>query len=157
MAQRIAPTFSIYVRILPNEDDLKREDCRATFRLKSDVARELNRAIQDELKIKWDEVRGSFKTRSEHPQWLTIKEEIRLKTYKALGIPTDLTRVGYGDDEDSDSTDPEEEPGPTTEGVVVAPGTTASVTDFPRWTSQIRPLIDTSKPAISDGRPRPDC
>ena len=27
----------------------------------------------------------------------------------------------------------------------------------PRWTSQIPPLIDTSNPAISDGRPRPDC
>jgi hypothetical protein len=27
----------------------------------------------------------------------------------------------------------------------------------PRWTSQIRPLIDTSKPAISDGRPKPVC
>ena len=126
---RVVPTFSIYVRVLPNEDDLKRDDCHATFRLKSDVAKELNKEIQGELKTKWEEVRGSFKFRSEHPQWLTIKEEIRLKVYKARGIPTDLTRVGYGDDEDPDSIDPEAEPGPTTEGVVVAPGTTAAVTD----------------------------
>ena len=126
---RVAPTFSIYVRILPNEEDLKRDDCRATFRLKSDVAKELNREIQEELKAKWEEVRGSFRTRSDHPQWLTIKEEIRSRVYTARGIPTDLTRVGYGDEEDPDSADPEAEPGPTTEGVVVAPGTTASVTD----------------------------
>ena len=26
---------------------------------------------------------------------------------------------------------------------------------YPRWTAQNPPLIDTSKPAISDGRPRP--
>lgn len=117
----VQPRFAIYVRILPSEDDIKREDCRPSFRLKREVAKELNKAYREALDAEWEKVKGSYKNRREHPSWLKIKDEVRGKIYSDKGVPLDLTRVGYSDDEDADI-DAEGEIGPIAEGVIVSVG-----------------------------------
>lgn len=99
---QVQPRFTLYARILPNEDDIKREDCRPTFRLKSDVAKELKKATREAIDAKWDAVKGPYKSRKDHPHWLKIRGEVRSAVYAAKGVPLNLTRVGYLDDEEPD-------------------------------------------------------
>jgi hypothetical protein len=96
----IQPYFSLYVRVLPNEVDLKREDCRFTIRLKKDVAKELQSAKREALNKKWEEVKGSYKSRKEHPEWLKIRDEVYASLHTARGIPPDLAHLGGSEETD---------------------------------------------------------
>lgn len=99
---RLQPRFAIYVRILPNEQDIKRDDCRPTFRLRSEIAKDLNRATRDAIDAKWDEIKGEYKARREHPEWPKIRDQVREAVYTARGVPLDLSELAYSDDETPD-------------------------------------------------------
>lgn len=124
----IRPRFSIYVRILPNEFDLKREDCHQIFRLKSDVAKDLQKATHEALESKWEEVKGSYKSRKEHPEWLKIRDEVRASIFKEKGVPIDLGSLGYTEDEVVDEA-ADGEDGETKIGVVVVSGKPPEIKD----------------------------
>lgn len=123
---RIQPRFAIYVRILPNEDDIKRDDCRPTFRLRSEIAKELSRATIDAINAKWEEIKGGYKTRREHPDWPKIREQVREGIYEARGVPLDLTQLAYSDDEEPETGDEE---GAIKTGIVVGAGKAFVVKD----------------------------
>lgn len=124
----ISPRFAIYIRILPSEDDIRREDCKPSFRLKAEVAKELNKTFRDMLDSEWEKIKESYKSRREHPAWLKIKDKVRAKVYASKGVPLDLTRVGYSEDEEVES-DADEETGPIAEGVLVESGETVRARD----------------------------
>lgn len=88
---RVQPNFSLYVRILPTEDDIKtREDCRLQFRLKKEVSQGLRQRIKAALDAKWDEIKGNYASRRECPDWKRIKDEVHAKVYQDSGIPSNL-------------------------------------------------------------------
>ncbi|MBZ0132421.1 MAG: hypothetical protein K8F53_07405 [Rhodocyclaceae bacterium] len=86
----IQPGFSLYARVLPNEEDLKRPDCGLAFRLRSEISRSLRQKVNEELKAQWELLKGKFKSRRECLQWPEIQTETRKKIYTAEGIPLDL-------------------------------------------------------------------
>lgn len=91
---RVQPNFSLYVRILPTEDDIKtREDCRLQFRLKKEVSQGLRQRIKAALDAKWDEIKGNYASRRECPDWKRIKDEVHAKVYQDSGIPSNLDEV----------------------------------------------------------------
>lgn len=117
---RLQPKFSVYVRILPNEDDIKhREDCRLQFLLKKEVATKLRLAIRDALNARWDAIKEKYPSRRECPEWNTIKEEVRLQVYKDNEVPnsaeTLIEAEGAEQPAESGADD-----APVTEGVVVS-------------------------------------
>jgi hypothetical protein len=124
----LKPHFSLYVRVLPTEADLTREDSRLTFRLKRDVAKRLSEKIRDALDAKWKEVKGAHKDRREHPDWLKIRADIQSRVRAEEGVPGDLSRVGV-DEESSGEDDESEDRAPSSEGVAISPTITAKVRD----------------------------
>lgn len=86
----IQPQVSVYVRVLPKEEDLARPNCRPTFRLRRDVAVELKAILKARLEQEWEKVKGAYLSRFKHPEWRRIREEIREEVYKAKGIPKNL-------------------------------------------------------------------
>lgn len=99
---RLEPRFALYVRVLPNEDDIKRSDCRPSFRLKRDVALRMRQRRRELLDKRWEEIKGSYTSRSKHPDWLRIAEEIRQQVHKDEGVPLDLAQVGLPEESDPD-------------------------------------------------------
>jgi hypothetical protein len=60
------------------------------------------------LDKRWEEIKGSYTSRSKHPDWLRIAEEIRQQVHKDEGVPLDLAQVGLPEESDPD-TEPEAE------------------------------------------------
>lgn len=105
----IQPKASVYVRILPREEDLRRPNCRPLFKLRQEVATELREAIKARLEIEWDKVKGAYTSRYKHPEWPRIREEIRAEIYKAKGVPKDLVQAD-GEEPREDREEPESQP-----------------------------------------------
>lgn len=106
---RIQPRFALYVRVLPTEDDVKRPDCRPSFRLKREVALRLRQRRRELLDKRWEEVKGSYSSRSKHPDWVHIAEEVRQQVHRDEGVPIDLGNVGLPEDGGPDG-DPDTPP-----------------------------------------------
>lgn len=99
----LRPRFTIYVRVLPGEEDIKRTDCQPSFRLKRDVQLRIKQRRRDLLDKRWEEVKGSYVSRSKHPNWKTITEEVQQQVHREEGVPRDLSQVGLPEDHDPDT------------------------------------------------------
>src|SRR5262249_20543570 len=95
---QLQPDFALYVRVLPTEDDVRRADCRPTFRLKRAVTLRMRQRRRELLDKRWEEVKGTYTSRSKHPDWTRIAEEVRRQVHEEMGIPLDLAQVGLPED-----------------------------------------------------------
>ncbi|MDQ2151112.1 DEAD/DEAH box helicase family protein [Alcaligenaceae bacterium C4P045] len=86
-AVKVSPRFSIYVRALPREDDLKRPNCRPVFMLRQSVVAELKAERDKRLDEAWDKVKGEYTARWKHPQWAETKAKVVETIYAKKGIP----------------------------------------------------------------------
>lgn len=86
----VQPQLSIYVRVLPKEEDLARPNCLPMFRLKRHIAVELKEARKAREDQEWEKIKDGHTSRFKHPEWRRIREEIRAELYKAKGIPLSL-------------------------------------------------------------------
>ncbi len=123
---RVQPHVSVYVRVLPKEEDLARPNCRPTFRLRRHVADELKAALKVRLDEEWEKVKGTYTSRYKHPNWLRIREDTRAELYRARGIPINVVLLG--------AEEPKEEFGSgegeaTTEGMESAAVATIAISD----------------------------
>jgi hypothetical protein len=100
---RLEPRFALYVRVLPTEEDVKRSDCQPSFRLKRDIALRIRHRRYELLDKRWEEVKGNYASRSKHPDWVRIAEEMRKQVHQEEGVPLDLSQVGVPDDHDLDT------------------------------------------------------
>lgn len=89
----VQPQVSVYVRILPREEDLTRPNCRPTFKLKRHITDELKGTLKARLDQEWEKVKGSHTSKFKHPEWRRIREAIREEIYKAKGIPQNLVAL----------------------------------------------------------------
>lgn len=125
---RVKPSFAIYVRLLPNEQDLRRPDCRPTFRLNSETSKKLKVRIRDELNKRWEGLKDNFKNRRQCPRWEEIRNEVRNAVYAAEGVPTNLTNL-FEDAEMAGDTAVVDEEAPATQGIEVPPGQAVAIQD----------------------------
>lgn len=86
----IQPRLSLYVRVLPREEDLKRPNCRPVFMLRQSVLGELMAERDNRLDEEWEKVRGSYTSRWKHPEWAEIRKKVVDEVYVAKGIPGHL-------------------------------------------------------------------
>lgn len=99
----LRPRFSLYVRVLPTEDDIKRTDCQPSFRLKRDVALRIRQRRRELLDKRWEEMKGSHTSRYKHPEWKKTEEEIQQQVHQEEGIPRDLSQVGMPENQEPDA------------------------------------------------------
>lgn len=92
---RVRPSFSVYLRVLPNQEDLKRPECRAKFRLSDTVSKMFRTRVREALAARWAEeaAKGKYSKRWQHPEWKTIDASIRQVIREEMGIPADFTRI----------------------------------------------------------------
>jgi hypothetical protein len=100
----VQPQVSVYVRVLPKEEDLARPNCRPNFRLRGDVAVTLKAALRARLDEEWEKVKGPYTSRFKHPEWNKIRETVRAEIYKSKGIPLSLVAI----DNEEPTTEPVE-------------------------------------------------
>lgn len=86
----VLPRLSVYVRVLPREEDLKRPNCRPVFMLRQAVVDEIKAERNRRLDEEWDKVKGSYPSKWKHPGWPAIVEKIVSEVYAAKGIPRNL-------------------------------------------------------------------
>ncbi|TDY24585.1 helicase-like protein [Paraburkholderia sp. BL6665CI2N2] len=83
----VAPRLSLYVRILPREQDLKRPNCRPVFMLRQAVVEELKAERDRRLDDAWERVKGDYTSKRKHPNWAEIRKKIVDDVYSENGIP----------------------------------------------------------------------
>ncbi len=83
---KVQPQLSLYVRVLPNEEDLKRPNCRPVFMLRQTVVDEIKTERNRRLDEEWEKVKGKYSSRWKHPEWPTIQARIVDEIYAAKGI-----------------------------------------------------------------------
>lgn len=116
----VQPQASVYVRVLPKEDDLIRSNCHPTFRLKRDVEDELKKMRKVREDLEWEKIKGTYTSKFKHPEWRRIREEIREEIYKAKGIPKNL--VTLDSEEPRDISEEGEQAGEVSEGLALKAG-----------------------------------
>lgn len=97
----VAPTATLYVRVLPEEKDLARRDCKAVFRLNRLVEKELKETVRKRLEEAWEREKGAYTSKAKHPEWRRIRDEIRDKVYSEKGIPRTLVTLETSSAEES--------------------------------------------------------
>lgn len=118
---KVQPSLSVYVRVLPREEDLKRPDCKLAIKLRR-ATHDLLRAERDRrLDEEWEKVKGGHTSRWKHPDWRAIRERVVGEVHAALDIPTDLRAL--------DEEEPGEENEHAGEGVVVGEQSTRALND----------------------------
>jgi hypothetical protein len=86
----VQPSLSVYVRVLPRDEDFKRPDCKLAIKLRREM-HELLRAQRDQrLDEEWEKVKGQHASRWKHPEWRAIKDRVVAEVHATHGIPTDL-------------------------------------------------------------------
>lgn len=85
-AIQVQPQLSLYVRILPREEDLNRPNCRPVFMLRQTVVDEIKTERNRRLNQEWEKVKGKYTSRWKHPDWSTIQASIVDEIYAAKGI-----------------------------------------------------------------------
>lgn len=86
----VQPRLSLYVRVLPREEDLKRPNCRPVFMLRQVVVNELKSERNKRLDEEWEKVKGSYTSRWKHPGWAEIRKKVVDEVYAAKGIPRQM-------------------------------------------------------------------
>lgn len=82
--------LSIYVRVLPCEDDLKRPNCRPVFMLRQAVVDEIRAERNRRLDEAWESVKGAYTSKWKHPDWAKIRAKVVDDIYTEKGIPRHL-------------------------------------------------------------------
>lgn len=118
----VKPQLSVYVRVLPDENDLSRPNCRLSFRLRRDIFDALRTEVRSRRDQEWEKVKGAHQSRYKHPEWNRIQEEIRKEVYTARGIPHNLALL-----ESEEPTASDEEA--AVAGIVVDGATPVSIKD----------------------------
>lgn len=119
---KVQPSFAVYVRVLPREEDFQRPDCKLAVKLRREM-HEILRAERDQrLNEEWEKVKGSHTSRWKHPEWRAIKERIVAEVHEAHGVPTDLRAL-----ESEEPANREDES--SEEGVIVAAQSTLVLND----------------------------
>jgi hypothetical protein len=95
----VIPELSIYVRVLPTVDDLKRLDCRPHFRLRREVSEKLKNEAKAAQDLEWEKVKGTYTSRWKHPGWADIRDRVRREVYAKEGVPPDLTNLFSSEDD----------------------------------------------------------
>lgn len=119
----IQPRVSLYVRVLPREEDLKRPNCRPVFMLRRAVINELQAERNKRLDEEWEKVKGSYSSKR-HPGWDEIRNRVIDEVYVAKGILRHLLTSDVS--QEATEADAEVEPegdaaGETAKQVVPAP------------------------------------
>ncbi|WP_275100234.1 DEAD/DEAH box helicase family protein [Sedimenticola hydrogenitrophicus] len=86
----IQPRLSLYLRVLPSEEDLTRPNCRPVFMLRQAVVDELKAERNKRLDEEWEKVKGSYTSKWKHPGWGEIRKNVVDEVYAAKGIPRHL-------------------------------------------------------------------
>lgn len=97
----VRPNVSVYVRVLPSEDDLQRPNCKLRFSLRRDVFLAARQAIRDREDTEWEKIKGNYKARYKHPEWAAIRKAIRDQVYTERRLPLNLAELNndeLGDD-----------------------------------------------------------
>ncbi|EJN09816.1 DEAD/DEAH box helicase family protein [Herbaspirillum sp. YR522] len=97
----VRPNLSVYVRVLPEENDLKRPNCKLSFRLRREIFLAAREAIRNRQNTEWEKIKGSYKVRYKHPEWARIREEIRTQVYTERGLPLNLSELSSDEPADS--------------------------------------------------------
>ena len=84
------PRLSLYVRVLPREEDLQRPNCRPVFMLRRALVEELKAERDKRLDEAWEKVKGTYTSKWRHPGWAEIRKRIVDEVYAAKGIPRHL-------------------------------------------------------------------
>jgi hypothetical protein len=126
----VTPMLSVYVRVLPREEDLKRANCRASFRLRDAVRDEVRAAIRTRLSAEWDKLKAQFKSRYKCPQWESIRKAIQEEIHSAHGIPKDLVVLDGDEEPRRENESNESAEGDADEGIVVGAATTVAINDL---------------------------
>lgn len=87
---KVSPRLSLYVRVLPQEVDLKRPNCRPVFMLRQAVVAELKAERDKRLNDAWEQVKGEYTSRWKHPQWAETRAKVVEAIYAEKGIPRRL-------------------------------------------------------------------
>ncbi|MCL8315533.1 hypothetical protein M9Y48_13155 [Enterobacter cloacae subsp. cloacae] len=129
----VQPSLSVYVRVLPQEEDLKKPNCSPVFMLRRSIVEEITTERNRRLERAWDEVRGTYTSKWKHPGWSSIRAKIVEEIYNKRGIPRHLLTTDFSQDtaevevEPSDEQDiPREE---VQEGVLVKTGEALPIKD----------------------------
>lgn len=104
----VSPRLSVYVRVLPREEDLKRPNCRPVFMLRQALVDEIKAERDRRLEEEWEKVKGSHTSKWKHPGWSAIRAQVVDEVYAAKGVPRHLLTT----DVPQDSTDVEAEEAP---------------------------------------------
>ncbi len=133
---RVWPRVSVYVRVLPREEDLKRPNCRPVFTLRRDVTEELKAERDRRLVETWEKVKGTYPSRWKHPDWASICIQVADEVYSSKGIPRHVLTLelppGADEADPTDSTASEETDTAgesATEGAVVPSQTPLPIKD----------------------------
>lgn len=86
----IQPQLSLYMRVLPREEDLKRPNCKLAFMLQKAMDDELKAERDKRLDEEWEKVKGSYTSKWKHPGWAEICKKVVDEVYSAKGIPRHL-------------------------------------------------------------------
>lgn len=89
-AIKVQPRLSLYVRVLPREEDLKRPNCRPVFMLRQAVVDEIKAERNRRLDEEWEKVKGAYTSKWKHPGWPEIRAKVIDEVYAAKGIPRHL-------------------------------------------------------------------
>ena len=89
-AIKVQPRLSLYVRVLPREEDLTRPNCRPVFMLRQAVVDEIKAERNRRLDEEWDKVKGAYTSKWKHPGWPEIRAKVIDEVYAAKGIPRHL-------------------------------------------------------------------
>jgi hypothetical protein len=118
----VQPSLSVYVRVLPREEDFKRPDCKLVVKLRRDVHEVLRAERDRRLNEEWDKVKGLHASRWKHPGWRDIKQRVIEEVYSAHGVPTNLQALDAAEE-------PSEEGSSGGEGAVVGENTPLTLND----------------------------
>lgn len=119
----ISPRLSVYVRVLPREEDLKRPNCRPVFMLRRAIVDEIRNERNCRLDEAWENVKGAYSSKYKHPGWTAIRSSVVDEIYAAKGIPRHLLTSDFSHDsaeaEDATLNDVDELGDSTEEGLTV--------------------------------------
>lgn len=99
----VAPRLSVYVRVLPREEDLRRPNCRPVFMLRQAVVDEIKAERNRRLDEEWDKVKGAYASKWKHPGWPAIRARVVEEVYAAKGIPRQLLTSELPKEEEFDA------------------------------------------------------
>lgn len=121
---KVIPAFALYVRVLPDTEDLKRRDCRLNFRLTTEARRQLREVERRALEAWWTKNSATYRRKQDHPEWQQVRRDIRENAQREIGLPAG---VNLSDVTQAPATEDEAEGGDVARAV--DPGTAPAIPD----------------------------